>query len=108
MDSLSGLSCRLEAKTRNKALPRRNPVSPQDGSLQSKSGARGLPLIGTLQQKKQPDGNAQISLKKKNWNRHPTKLQRTFFEYLMQTDSCALQWNKLNWGPAAHLEKAVI
>lgn len=36
------------------------------------------------------------------------KLQRTFFEYLMQTDGCALQWNKLNWGPAAHLEKAVI
>lgn len=26
----------------------------------------------------------------------------------MQTDSCALQWNKLNWGLAAHLEKAVI
>lgn len=36
------------------------------------------------------------------------KLQRAFFEYLMQTDGCALQWNKLNWGPAAHLEKAVI
>lgn len=26
----------------------------------------------------------------------------------MQTDGCALQWNKLDWSPAAHLEKAVI
>lgn len=44
----------------------------------------------------------------KNWSGRLAKRQGPFFEYLMQTDGCALQWNKLDWSPAAHLEKAVI
>lgn len=36
------------------------------------------------------------------------RIQRPFFEYLMQTDRCSLQWNKLDWSPVAQLEKAVI
>lgn len=52
----------------HKALTRQNPASPLslrvDGSFQSKSGAKGADWY--LAKNKQPDGKAQISLKKKN------------------------------------------
>ena len=50
----------------------------------------------------------QISVRKEDWSSHLARIQGPFFEYLMHTDSCSLQWNKLDWSPVAHLEKAVI
>ena len=61
-----------------------------------------------LLKKRKTDEKAQISVRKEDWSSHLSRIQGPFFEYLMQTDSCSLQWNKLDWSPVAHLEKAVI
>lgn len=71
---------------------------------------KSIPFLFVISKSEARDGTDEETREefKKKRSSRLAKRQRPFFEYLMQTDGCALQWNKLDWSPAAHLEKAVI